>query len=284
MSNYNDLENSVEGGYIYENYIFSTENNEWKFTTNDVDQTEYTKLEIQRKKIQRIDNLLKQDLEITIPVDCAFAVEVFSSMPEEILGVQLFYGHYPASPVLAFKGRLVSVDSKKHGLVLKFEPISTTLKRKGFQTMYQRVCRHPLYGTFCGVNPSNGVLEPPTDGAIVNSGGADVTGVYKTEGAVVTIFGDSLVLDEVAEFPNSYFTAGYILGPRGLKRMIINHTGNTLQLIRGIPSLVEGETITVFAGCDHTFQTCKSKFANHDNYGGFDKIPNANPFNGIQLF
>ena len=44
-----------------------------------------------------------------------------------------------------------------------------------------------------------------------------------------------------------------------------------------IPTL--GQTVDVFAGCDHSLAICESKFANVINYGGFPFVPIKNPFN-----
>src|SRR3546814_2715916 len=41
-----------------------------------------------------------------------------------------------------------------------------------------------------------------------------------------------------------------------------------------------GTAISLYPGCDHRRMTCKDKFNNILNYGGFDWIPTKNPMGG----
>ena len=61
-------------------------------------------------------------------------------------------------------------------------------------------------------------------------------------------------------------------------RLILSHVGNDLTLLLPFPSDAAGETVRIFAGCDHTIATCKTKFDNVLNYGGFAFVPILNPF------
>jgi uncharacterized phage protein (TIGR02218 family) len=47
-----------------------------------------------------------------------------------------------------------------------------------------------------------------------------------------------------------------------------------IELWRSMASPIEpGDTFTITAGCDKTFDTCKAKFANGINFRGFPHIP-----------
>ena len=45
-----------------------------------------------------------------------------------------------------------------------------------------------------------------------------------------------------------------------------------------MPDSVVGQDVDVFAGCDHTVDTCDQKFDNVINYGGWPYVPSKNPF------
>ena len=83
---------------------------------------------------------------------------------------------------------------------------------------------------------------------------------------------------------NSIFTGGYIVTGNGLKKMIVNHTDNKLTLLTTMQGLTVGEEIQMCEGCDHTFDTCRFRFQNGENYGGFDYIPKINPFGSTTVF
>jgi hypothetical protein len=68
-------------------------------------------------------------------------------------------------------------------------------------------------------------------------------------------------------------------------RYIIDHSGTQLTLIVPLSDLTEdvndssGDAlVALYPGCDHTRETCKDKFDNLANYGGFPWIPSKNPF------
>jgi hypothetical protein len=62
------------------------------------------------------------------------------------------------------------------------------------------------------------------------------------------------------------------------RRLILSSSGDVLTLLLPFTSSPLGSTVIVFAGCDHTIATCKSKFNNVVNYGGFAFVPTKNIF------
>lgn len=85
---------------------------------------------------------------------------------------------------------------------------------------------------------------------------------------------------------NGYFTQGVIKFTSGqninLSTMISLHDGQVLTLQpRLIFPVATADTFVIYAGCDHTKDTCQTKFNNLANYGGADFIPN--PENAISI-
>jgi hypothetical protein len=61
--------------------------------------------------------------------------------------------------------------------------------------------------------------------------------------------------------------------------MIVDHQGEVLKMRYQLPGTSVGDVIsvTVWPGCDRSFDTCVNKFGNAANYGGFPYIPLNNP-------
>lgn len=66
------------------------------------------------------------------------------------------------------------------------------------------------------------------------------------------------------------FTSGF---NSGLSAVIKVHSSNQIELFLPTAFVVNlGDTFTIYAGCDKTLSTCKTKFSNSINFGGFPHI------------
>lgn len=118
-------------------------------------------------------------------------------------------------------------------------------------------------------------------------------------GLAQSVSGASVVVPEAAAQVNGYFLGGMLRAPDGLLGYIVGHSGSQITLQRPLNSLVTafaeigygrsygsyygGLAVKLYPGCDHIRLTCKNKFGNLDNYGGFDWIPTKNPMGGSSL-
>jgi hypothetical protein len=68
-----------------------------------------------------------------------------------------------------------------------------------------------------------------------------------------------------------------------VKIPVVNQIATRLTLQSAIPDMLDGDAVTVSAGCAHDIITCRVKFQNQVNFGGFPQLPNRNPFapNGL---
>jgi uncharacterized phage protein (TIGR02218 family) len=126
---------------------------------------------------------------------------------------------------------------------------------------YQAPCNHVLYDERCGVDPSS--YEHTTM----------VAGI---SGLVVSL--DSQPFDD-ADMPAGEveFTSG------GERRMITTVSGTDVTISSRFANLQVGDTVTIRQGCDHSFTTCREKFDNGINFGGFPLVPGKNPFTTSSL-
>ena len=137
-------------------------------------------------------------------------------------------------------------------------PEQQTLKRTLPPARYQKQCNRILYDPGCGV----------------------ARAAFKVTGVLSSVAGAVIRAPEFAAKPDGWFAAGYVeLGVE--RRMILDHTGDTLTLRTAMPSLHVGVSLAAYAGCMRDSGTCNAKFNNGARFFGFEWIPTRNPFDGI---
>lgn len=129
---------------------------------------------------------------------------------------------------------------------------------------FTRNCDADLGDTRCGVN---------LDSALFKASAA-VTAVK--QGLVFTMSG-------LAAYASGWFSGGRITfetgGNAGLSMEIASHDLHengeaTVQLWKSLPAdIAPGDQLTIRAGCDKQFATCREKFANTPRFRGFPHIP-----------
>lgn len=161
-----------------------------------------------------------------------------------------------------WSGRVTGVSWEFPNMVVGCERMSTSLKRTGCRARYQRQCRHVHFLPGCNL-----------DRAAYEITGT-VTGVYQN--------GLELGIPELDGKPDNYFAGGVIeLG--GTMRYILSSTAVYVTINRRVLGLTNEVAVKVYPGCDRSSQTCRDKFNNIENYGGFDYIPIKGPFEGNSI-
>ena len=154
-------------------------------------------------------------------------------------------------------------DKNSH---LTCSPITVLFDRLGLRRTFAGLCTHILYDGFCPVPDS----------------------AFRRDGTLSQLpAGFTLTAPEWAAQPDGWFKTGYVerVLPSGVAdmRLITGNAAGTLTILSPFPSdLVDGETLRAYAGCDHLFTTCASKFGAYTDtggaYGGWHRIPKKNPF------
>ena len=75
---------------------------------------------------------------------------------------------------------------------------------------------------------------------------------------------------------DQYYKSGAILIGNE-RRLIVDQTGAVLTLLAPFTGVANGTACTIYAGCDHTVETCRDKFSNVIHYGGFPFLHWKNP-------
>jgi hypothetical protein len=162
-------------------------------------------------------------------------------------------------------GRVLNSEFLGATSELHCEPVLTSVQRNGLRSYYQRQCPHILYESPCNVNKENF---------------KSIVVVTSVAGLDVGVTG-TLEVDKFAGGMMSWNS------PAGLQwRTITGNVANSVKVnFPFMPitdkfgrSLVNGTSITLYPGCQHTVTDCTNRFNNLANYGGFPFIPIDNPF------
>ncbi len=101
-----------------------------------------------------------------------------------------------------------------------------------------------------------------------------------TSGSVTNVTNAALFSDSAQTAADGYFNYGMMIwlsgANAGLKMEIKNWTSATQSFELWLPmpnAILVHDTYSVIPGCDKRFVTCKNKFANGLNFGGFPYIP-----------
>lgn len=268
---YDAFEYSIQDGDPLLRFVFSTGGTDYAYTTEDniVSDSNYTftPAPIAMSKVRQTNELAKDPLKIMVPRDHELAALFLGAVPETITTVSVFRLHRSDTSEgfeFYWKGRVAGVAGEGDRVELNCENIFSAMRRTGLRARYQRKCRHALYQRGCNINDYD----------------------YAQIVEVTAASGYSVTVPEIADSnDDGYYTGGMIETADGTLRYIIRQDGSTLTLIQPHQSLIESLqgsvgtlTVTLYPGCDHTRNTCKTKFNNLDNFGGFPWIPSRNPF------
>lgn len=139
---------------------------------------------------------------------------------------------------------------------LECRPIIEIVDRSGLSPTYARECRHTLYRTGCNVN-----IEQ-----------------YREGGEITAQDGPFVQIPLAESFPQGYFSLGFVEWgsvSRGIMRQLPD---GWFELAEPFINLSTPQAVNVYPGCNRTIDTCKNKFDNVENYGGFPWVPRKNPF------
>jgi uncharacterized phage protein (TIGR02218 family) len=230
--------------------------------------------------IQR-EEMNRQNLTLKIPFDNPMPEIYFREVPDVVAIVTMYRfeeDQTTSEPnvLVYWKGRIAGFKANGQEVTFDCESVFTSMRRTGNRAMYSVQCRHALYGTSCGVDKADyGISATVTS---VNEIEIGLTlGTPPSDSDLETDSnGDAVVTGQ-------YFIGG-MMEYNGLFRFITNQGEDFVRLWREMPDLEVGNTVTVYPGCNRSLSTCKDKFSNVINYGGFPWLPKSNPFSFVNNF
>ena len=157
--------------------------------------------------------------------------------------------------VIMFQGRISTVDHV--GRTQATVTVASDLVILDYQmprNLYSPTCVHTLYDSGCGVIRG-------TYGASGTAGAGSTSSSINFSGALAIHKQGSLV-----------FSSGANANVRATVRNV--NVGSALNLMYPLPfAPATGDAFIVYAGCDHTQNTCQNTFNNLANFRGFPYVP-----------
>lgn len=174
---------------------------------------------------------------------------------------------------LLFWGETKAPTRSDNTISAAFTSWTQRLKISLPQFTHQRTCNFMLYeGNTCGLNEDNFKFSAEIDSISANR--------YS-----ITVNMNSAGINE----DDGVFSLGVLRFSDG-RRMQINTDSagsssssngsgsRTLNMLSKVPADVEaGDPVNLYYGCDRRYTTCRDKFSNGENFGGFPNLVSGNP-------
>ena len=236
-------------------YRFYIGNTEWLYTSHSEEIVyggkAYAPIPIERSDFTH--EAKKNELTIVMPYDYEPASLFRGFNPPGTLWLEVLSD----AGLYLFVGKVVGCKIKveKAKAYLKVVSLQTILNSQVPSRTYSFSCSWNLFDENCGVNRGDYTVYLP-----VNE---------------VSISGNKLTHTSLAGYGDGYFTGGYV--ESGYESSyVVDHTGDTLTLLYPLQTWTQQTNLRLYPGCDKTLSTCRNKFNNEANYGGFPFIPRQN--------
>ena len=227
----------------------------------------YIPTAIKRSKILSRPNLLQNNVTIQLSVHERLPLELLAEVSKNLSHRLIIYrGESVGSLSQIWAGNLIQQGCSGEAVNLTYGGGGVALRQLGDRRPFQRRCPFVLYDTrTCRATPQTAtatVSEINTTRDVLSvSGISSATVGYYTGGVICP----SSVYDR-GNAGNSFISSH-------------NKTAGYDQIRLTTPvSVSVGDSISLLAGCDRTWQTCYGKFNNIINFGGFPYLPLENPY------
>lgn len=205
-------------------------------------------------------------LELTLPGGHDFPITFAAIAPGQTaaLTIQEYHRADPADVRVVYKGvvRSVAFQENASKSVISLVPINEAFDKMIPERTFQAQCNHILFDAICQVS----------------------AGSYSFTGTVTNVTNNLVTVGGLtAAKGNGWSTGGYVRYGTLDYRLILEQSSDVLTLVLPFHESVLGQSVSVYAGCDHSIATCNSKFSNATNFGGYPYVPTKNIFlTGLQ--
>lgn len=208
-------------------------------------------------------------LQITMPNTEEYVGRYVSGPPFAVDRLTIFRFHATdggLETITYFEGDVSTVKfNQATGLAtVLVSPVSGVFSQNTPRRSYSGLCQNVLYDDQCKAVESN------------FSFAVTVTAV-SANGLTITVSGAGIGSQAAGYFPGGRLKYADPQNPD--QRYILSFDGtDTLTIQTPFRSLGPGASMLMSAGCAHDIDTCRDKFSNDINYGGFPLVPNRNLF------
>jgi hypothetical protein len=282
---YDTFEDSVESGQPIELFKFSNLEERFCYTNGPdevvFDYNTYIPIPIKRTDPDLENVQARRNLVVKVPLDNPFALRYVVTVPASIDEFALYRQHSTDTPTLEtiqfFSGRVTNVSFMENEAQINVLNFGSILERLVPQQTCRNPCNHVLYDSKCLVTDTSYALTGTV--TAISSDGLTVT--LDTGTDTVPATGNQLSAQLTAD--SAYFTGGFLRRGGIEHRMVraANDLGSNeveFTVLLPLQTIAVGTVLDLFAGCDHQYPTCKTKFSNGVRYGGFPFVPLKNVF------
>jgi hypothetical protein len=215
----------------------------------------YEPIFIQRSDIEQTEDIDKSDIRIDISTESILVREYVSETILDKIELNV-YRENAGGYALIFPGVVDAISVRDPSSSIVAVPVMKAMEGDVLSITHSIQCPYQLYDqTTCKVSSV----------------------AFSVAGEIESITGTSITSADFSTKPNGWFIGGEIVSG-GRRRMIIEHTGDTITVSPYLNAVIGGSYVA-YAGCGHNVSDCNTKFSNLDNYGGEPSIPSKDPWN-----
>lgn len=264
---YASNDKSVSSGEPFECYEFIAAHKTWLFTSEPEPKLLAGKLFLPlaiTRTAEEIGSIIDSPttVDFNVPSDHEIAQTFCHTISPKGLDVKVYRAHRSDDLSVDYRiewwGELLgAAGSGKWSTLKTGNKLQGKLNGNISSVYYQKSCNHVLFDERCKMD-----REDFTTTATVT----------KVQGQIITVDDDNN--------PDSELVGGEMRNVRtGEAQSIISNDLNILRVGYRFFDIVVGDTVELTLGCDHLrLGHCKNRFDNVVNYGGFDFVPEVNPF------
>lgn len=235
----------------------------WRYTSGDAgidyEGEHYRPAPIARDEVSYNAQLDVSELTVRTHALTRPAMNFMATNPVEMLWIEvlrLFRDQDPYEAAVVFVGHIKGVSFRGGEAMCRCVALEFFLRQNVPRHRYGPACNNQLYDDFCGVNRED----------------------YDHVVTLESVSADGLTLASAGfdALADGYFQFGEVVW-QSHRRMIVEHSGETVKLQYKIQDLAAGQIVTAYAGCDWKYATCSSRFSNTNNFFGMRYVPYKNP-------
>lgn len=262
-------ETSTHGGEPKELFRFVRGEVCWLYTSADVPTTlnseTYLPVTISRGEFERNEEQASSQIEVRMDRALAVVPQFIDGSSPFPVELTLYRIHRDdAEAIVLFKGIVANAKIALEEIIMTVSSPLSSDEKSIPRELILRTCPHVLYGNRCTLDPED----------------------HKVETTVSSIGSSPNIYNLAADGgnPDGFFAAGVLVkDATGQRGFIQKHVGLAFTLLQPMVGLVATDPVTIFWGCDRVHSTCRDKFDNIPNFGGFPLHPQRNPFIQITL-
>jgi len=248
--------NENEINQIHELYKIEYGSQAWYYTASDTpkfyENKTYSPAFIKRGSLNKTTNLESMDLEITVAINEPILTYV-NSLPIGKMIVTIGNLNNDNAYLETYKGIVTNITLQDSNLavVLLSDTIETTTKLPRYSIT--PACNNYLFDARCGLN--------------INQ--------YKRTRTIKSISHDGLTLTFQISTEGS-FKDGYCQYNNEI-RLITGCTSTSISINEPFLDIQSGSLVECIPGCNKSYEMCRDKYRNTNNFFGFRFVPRKNP-------